>query len=108
MCASRGLSSRGDSGGQIDRLDSHGGERQLLEEKQMPEFTSYDAGTPSWVDHATKDLETFNAFYGALFGWEADDQGEEMGHYTLMRKGGKTVAGNTSVMTEGQPSAWVT
>ena len=74
----------------------------------MPEFTSYDAGTPSWVDHATKDLEASNAFYGALFGWEAEDQGEEMGHYNLMRKGGKTVAGNMSVMTEAQPSAWVT
>ena len=49
-----------------------------------------------------------NAFYGSLFGWKADDQGEEMGHYTLMRKGGKTVAGNMKVMTEDQPSAWVT
>jgi predicted enzyme related to lactoylglutathione lyase len=74
----------------------------------MPEFSSYEAGTPSWVDHATKDLETSNAFYGALFGWEADDQGEEMGHYTLMRKGGKTVAGNMATMGEGQPSVWIT
>jgi uncharacterized protein len=74
----------------------------------MPDFTSYDAGTPSWVDHATKDLEASNAFYGALFGWEAEDQGEEMGHYTLLRKGGKTVAGNMSVMAESQPSVWVT
>jgi uncharacterized protein len=47
----------------------------------MPDFTSYDAGTPSWVDHATKDLEASNAFYGALFGWEAEDQGE--GHVRL-------------------------
>ena len=53
----------------------------------MPEFTSYDAGTPSWVDHASKDLEASNSFYGTLFGWEADDQGEAMGHYTLLRKG---------------------
>jgi uncharacterized protein len=74
----------------------------------MPEFTSYDAGTPSWVDHASKDVEASNSFYGSLFGWEADDQGEEMGHYTLMRKAGKTVAGNMNVMMEGQPSAWVT
>ena len=36
----------------------------------MPEFTSYAAGTPSWVDHAAKDLEGSNAFYGSLFGWE--------------------------------------
>ncbi len=74
----------------------------------MPEFTSYDAGTPSWVDHGTRDLETSNKFYATLFGWEADDQGEDMGHYTLMRKGGKTVAGNMPAMSEEQPSAWVT
>ncbi len=74
----------------------------------MPEFTSYDAGTPSWVDLASQELAASNAFYGTLFGWEADDQGEDMGHYTLMRKNGKTVAGNMQVMSEGQPSAWVT
>ena len=74
----------------------------------MPEFTSYEPGTPSWVDHATKDLEASNSFYGRLFGWEADDQGEDMGHYTLMRKGGKTVAGSMPAMNESQPNAWVT
>jgi len=74
----------------------------------MPEFTSYDPGTPSWVDHATKDIAASNAFYGSLFGWEADDQGEDMGHYTLMRKGGKTVAGNMPAMGDGQPSVWIT
>jgi uncharacterized protein len=73
----------------------------------MPEFTSYPAGTPSWVDHAAKELEASNSFYSNLFGWEAEDQGEEMGHYTILRKSGKTVAGNMSVMAEGQPSAWV-
>jgi predicted enzyme related to lactoylglutathione lyase len=74
----------------------------------MPEFASYAAGTPCWVDHATKDVEASNTFYGTLFGWDAEDQGEEMGHYTLMRKGGKTVAGNMKVMMEGQPCAWTT
>ena len=78
------------------------------EEHAMPEFTSYDAGTPSWVDHSSRDLDASNAFYRALFGWEPEDQGEEMGHYTILRKGGKTVAGNMSAMGEGQPSAWVT
>lgn len=73
----------------------------------MPEFTSYEAGTPSWVDHATKDLQASNSFYGALLGWEAEDQGEEMGHYTIMRKGGKTVAGNMTAMSDDQPCAWV-
>jgi hypothetical protein len=73
----------------------------------MPEFTSYPAGTPSWVDHATQDIDASNAFYGSLFGWDAEDQGEEMGHYTLLRKGTKTVGGNMTAMGEGQPSVWV-
>jgi uncharacterized protein len=73
----------------------------------MPEFTSYPAGTPSWVDHSAKNVATSNAFYSDLFGWEAEDQGEEMGHYTILRKAGKTVAGNMTTMMEGQPSVWV-
>lgn len=73
----------------------------------MPEFSSYPAGTPSWVDHAARDLSASNAFYSALFGWSAEDQGEEMGHYTIFTKDGKTVAGNMTAMGEGQPSAWV-
>jgi hypothetical protein len=74
----------------------------------VPEFSSYPAGTPSWVDHATKDLAASNSFYSGLFGWEADDQGEGMGHYTMFRKDGRSVAGNMAVMAEGQPSAWAT
>ncbi len=73
----------------------------------MPEFTSYPAGTPSWVDHGAKDVAASNAFYSTLFGWAAEDQGEETGNYTMFRKSGKTVAGNMTVMMEGQPSAWV-
>jgi predicted enzyme related to lactoylglutathione lyase len=73
----------------------------------VPEFTSFPAGTPSWVDHATKDIAASNAFYSGLFGWEAEDQGEEMGHYTLLRKDGKTVAGNMAITMGGQPSVWV-
>jgi predicted enzyme related to lactoylglutathione lyase len=73
----------------------------------MPEFTSYPAGTPSWVDHAAKDVAASNSFYSNLFGWEAEDQGDEMGNYTILRKSGKSVAGNMTAMMEGQPSAWV-
>ena len=74
----------------------------------MPEFTSYDAGTPSWVDHATRDLDASNAFYGSLFGWDAEDQGEDMGHYTMLRKRGKSVAGNMATMADSQPAVWIT
>jgi uncharacterized protein len=74
----------------------------------MAEFTSYAAGTPSWVDHATGDLAASNAFYGSLFGWDADDQGEDMGHYTLLRKSSKAVAGNMTAMSPEQPNVWTT
>ena len=74
----------------------------------MPEFASYSPGTPSWVDHASKDLGSSNEFYRALFGWDPMDQGEEMGHYTQFQSGGKTVAGNMQTMDEAQPCAWVT
>lgn len=72
----------------------------------MPEFTSYPSGTFSWVDHGAKDIAASNSFYSTLFGLVAEDQGEEAGHYTILRKAGKAVAGNMGIMTEGQPSAW--
>ncbi|HLX86979.1 MAG TPA: VOC family protein [Acidimicrobiales bacterium] len=72
----------------------------------MPEFTSYPPGIFSWVDHGAKDIAASNSFYSGLFGWDAEDQGEDAGHYTILSKAGKTVAGNMGIMMEGQPSAW--
>jgi predicted enzyme related to lactoylglutathione lyase len=72
----------------------------------MPEFTSYSPGTPCWVDHAAKDVTASNSFYSSLFGWEGEDQGEDAGHYTILRKAGKAAAGNMGIMMDGQPSAW--
>ncbi len=74
----------------------------------MPEFTFYEPGTPSWVDHATKDLSSSSAFYADLFGWEAEDQGEDMGHYTINRKAGSSVAGDMATMSPEQPCVWTT
>jgi len=74
----------------------------------MPQFTSYAPGTPSWVDHGAKEIAASNSFYVNLFGWDAEDQGEEAGHYTILSKSGRTVAGNMAIMMEGQPSAWTT
>jgi uncharacterized protein len=59
----------------------------------MPERTSYEPGTPSWVDLSTTDLEGALRFYGDLFGWEFEDMGEEAGHYHQARLRGKRVAG---------------
>jgi uncharacterized protein len=75
----------------------------------MPEFTSYSAGTPCWVDLASPDVAASLAFYGPLFGWEGEDQGEEAGHYTMLKLRGKAVGAVTPPMGgEGQPPAWTT
>ncbi len=74
----------------------------------MPTRTSYDPGTPSWVDLASADLAASAAFYSALLGWEAKDQGAEAGHYHMFEKDGAPVAGAGPIMMEGQPPAWMT
>jgi hypothetical protein len=74
----------------------------------MPARTSYEPGTPSWVDLASADLPASTAFYSSLFGWEAMDQGEEAGHYHMFEKNGVPVAGAGPLMMEGQPAAWTT
>ena len=64
----------------------------------MPERTQYAPGTPSWVDLQTSDQAGAKSFYGALFGWEYDDQ--PVGHdadgnevfYSMATKNGKHVA----------------
>ena len=59
----------------------------------MAERTSYAPGSPSWVDLTVPDLEAALTFYGGLFGWEFEDQGEEAGHYHQALKDGRRVAG---------------
>lgn len=76
----------------------------------MPERTSYEPGTPSWVDLGTSDLDASRAFYGELFGWTAEEPGpvEETGGYAMFRKDGKLVAGAGPLQDDSQPVAWST
>jgi predicted enzyme related to lactoylglutathione lyase len=76
----------------------------------MSERSSYEPGTPCWVDLATPDLEAAERFYGELFGWEVPElpNSEEMGGYRRAKKGGADVAGMMPLMQEGQPPAWST
>ena len=59
----------------------------------MAERTSYAPGAPSWADLTIPDLDAALTFYGGLFGWEFEDQGEEAGHYHQALKDGRRVAG---------------
>jgi predicted enzyme related to lactoylglutathione lyase len=59
----------------------------------MGERTKYEPGTFCWVDLSTPDQQGAKAFYGALFGWEAEDLpvGEGVS-YSMQRVDGKDVA----------------
>ena len=64
------------------------------------------AGAPCWVDLMSSDVEQSKAFYGALFGWTADEPNPEFGGYTNFRKDGEQVAGLMTAQEEGMPDVW--
>ena len=76
----------------------------------MAEFTSYRHGTPCWVDVTSTDMGATNAFYAALFGWDAADLGEEAGGYTMYTLRGKRVAAGSPPPpgSEGAQPHWTT
>lgn len=59
----------------------------------MAERTGYTPGTFCWADLSTTDQEAAKAFYGALFGWQAQDVPMGDGSvYSMMRVDDKNVA----------------
>jgi predicted enzyme related to lactoylglutathione lyase len=76
----------------------------------MSERTSYDPGTPCWIDLGTPDIEAAAQFYGGLFGWgvEEGENAEQTGGYRQAMLHGKPVAGAMPLMQPGQPPAWST
>jgi predicted enzyme related to lactoylglutathione lyase len=76
----------------------------------MSERTSYEPGTPCWIDLGTPDQDAAAEFYGALFGWsvEADENAEQTGGYRVAMLRDKAIGGVMKLMQEGQPPAWST
>jgi len=74
----------------------------------MPSIESYAAGTPSWVDLASPDIDASVAFYHALLGWDAAEGPPEAGGYRIFELRGAPVAGIGPIMMPGQPPAWTT
>jgi predicted enzyme related to lactoylglutathione lyase len=72
----------------------------------MPEIAQYSLGTPNWADVAGTDLAASRAFYTGLFGWEAEDLGEEAGHYTMFRLNELDVAALGPQQDPGIPPHW--
>jgi uncharacterized protein len=74
----------------------------------MAEADGFPAGTPSWVDLGTSDVEASKTFYTQLFGWQAQDMGPEAGGYIIFTLRDRQVAGGGPLMNEGQPPSWST
>jgi hypothetical protein len=72
------------------------------------EMTTYQPGTPSWVDLGTLDVTAAAEFYGDLFGWHVQDSVPEAGGYRIAELRGKAVAGIGPQMQPGMPPAWAT
>src|SRR5262245_9911853 len=69
--------------------------------------TSYEPGTPSWVDLGTNDIEAAKAFYGGLFGWRVEDMGPDSGGYNMAFLDDAPVAGVGPQQNPGPPY-WTT
>jgi predicted enzyme related to lactoylglutathione lyase len=77
----------------------------------MSERTSYEPGTPCWVElGGIPDFDAAEAFYADLLGWEIPEQenSAQLGGYRRARLGGRDVAGASPVMQDGQPCEWNT
>ena len=51
------------------------------------------AGTPTWIDLMTPDIDAARKFYREVFGWEYDIGNPEFGGYTTARLGQRMNAG---------------
>src|SRR3954449_5035265 len=76
----------------------------------MSERTSYEPGTPSWVDLSTPDPAGPRRLAGERFGGDAGEAGapEETGGYAMFTLRGKNVAGVAPLMSDDQPAVWST
>jgi predicted enzyme related to lactoylglutathione lyase len=66
-------------------------------------MTSYEPGTPNWVDIGVADIAAAGAFYGALLGWEVVPGPAETGGYASCRLRGRPVAGIGPQQNPGPP-----
>jgi len=78
----------------------------------MAERSGYTPGTFCWSELTASDQDAAKAFYGALFGWEADDRpvGDAGSYYSMQLIDGKPVAAIAAQPQQqrdaGVPSLW--
>lgn len=71
----------------------------------MAERTSYEPGTPSWVDVGVPDTARAAEFCGAVLGWAADFI-PDAGGYGMFTLRGKNVAGIGPLHNPHHPPSW--
>src|SRR6187549_762294 len=66
------------------------------------------AGTPTWLDLMSPDIDAARSFYKAVFAWEYDIGNPEFGGYTIARLGDRMTAGLMSSQPGDppMPAAW--
>ncbi|MGW7469245.1 VOC family protein [Streptomyces xantholiticus] len=69
--------------------------------------TDFVPGSPAWIDLGAPDVNAAAAFYGAVFGWEAQAFDPEMSTYKSFRLDGKVVGAVGPLTEEGARSAWM-
>jgi len=72
------------------------------------QITSYEPGTPCWVDLGSPDVVAACEFYGEIFGWDLQDQGPDAGNYRLAMLKGDSVAGIAPAQRTDVPPFWTT
>jgi predicted enzyme related to lactoylglutathione lyase len=71
--------------------------------------TPWPEGTPCWVDAMVPDVQRAVAFYGALLGWQLEDQGAEYGHYQIAKVAGRSAAAIGPKPADlAMPAVWTT
>lgn len=71
--------------------------------------TAWLPGTPCWSEVAVDSVKKAAAFYGSLFGWDADiSEDPQFGGYASFTKDGRRVAGASPTQAPGQPQVWTT
>lgn len=75
----------------------------------MPASVPAPSGAPCWSDLFSSDPTRATEFYGAIFGWTAEEPAAEYGGYVNFTSKGALVAGMMrNDGSTGQPDAWTT
>jgi predicted enzyme related to lactoylglutathione lyase len=69
-------------------------------------MSGFSEGAPCWADVSLPDLAAGQRFYGELFGWTFQDQGEKYDHYTMAQRDGRDAAALMAKMNPSMPTAW--